>query len=75
MEALFTSPMAKADLIKERSIPELIEIMQSTRQMRRSDYNRVIDYLLSGQKVADAERSQMSRILDALKQGKVQLVD
>jgi predicted nucleic-acid-binding protein len=67
--------MAKADLIKERSIPELIEIMQSTRQMRRSDYNRVIDYLLSGQKVADAERSQMSRILDALKQGKVQLVD
>jgi predicted nucleic-acid-binding protein len=67
--------MAKADLIKERSIPELIDIMQSTRQMRRSDYNRVIDYLLSGQKVADAERSQMSRILDALKQGKVQLVD
>jgi predicted nucleic-acid-binding protein len=67
--------MAKADLIKERSIPELIVIMQSTRQMRRSDYNRVIDYLLSGQKVADAERSQMSRILDALKQGKVQLVD
>jgi hypothetical protein len=67
--------MAKADLIKERSIPELIEIMQSTRQIRRSDYNRVIDYLLSGQKVADAERSQMSRILDALKQGKVQLVD
>jgi predicted nucleic-acid-binding protein len=67
--------MAKADLIKERSIPEMIEIMQSTRQMRRSDYNRVIDYLLSGQKVADAERSQMSRILDALKQGKVQLVD
>jgi hypothetical protein len=67
--------MAKADLQQERSIPELIEIMQSTRQMRRSDYNRVIDYLLSGQKVADAERSQMSRILDALKQGKVQLVD
>jgi hypothetical protein len=67
--------MAKADLTKERSIPELIDIMQSTRQMRRSDYNRVIDYLLSGQKVADAERSQMSRILDALKQGKVQLVD
>jgi hypothetical protein len=67
--------MAKADLQQERSIPELIDIMQSTRQMRRSDYNRVIDYLLSGQKVADAERSQMSRILDALKQGKVQLVD
>jgi hypothetical protein len=72
---LFFFIMAKADLIKERSIPELIEIMQSTRQMRRSDYNRVIDYLLSGQRVADAERSQMSRILDALKQGKVQLVD
>jgi hypothetical protein len=67
--------MAKASQATERSIPELIQIMQSTRQMRRSDYNRVIDYLLSGQKVADAERSQMSRILDALKQGKVQLVD
>ncbi len=67
--------MAKASEPKERSIPELIQIMQATRQMRRSDYNRVIDYLLSGQKVADAERSQMSRILDALKQGKVQLVD
>jgi predicted nucleic-acid-binding protein len=67
--------MAKASQPAERSIPELIDIMQSTRQMRRSDYNRVINYLLSGQKVADAERSQMSRILDALKQGKVQLVD
>jgi hypothetical protein len=67
--------MAKAESKKPRSIPELIAIMQSTRQIRRSDYNRVIDYLLSGQKVADADRSQMSRILDALKQGKVQLVD
>jgi hypothetical protein len=58
-----------------RSLSETIQVIQSTRQMKRADYNLIVTSLLSGQRVAEVERGQMSRILDALKQGKVQLVD
>ncbi len=68
--------MARSSVPKQtRSLSETIQVIQTTSQMKRADYNLLVTALLSGQRVAEVERGQMSRILDALKQGKVQIVD
>jgi hypothetical protein len=57
------------------AIRSIIEQIIANNQMNRSEYVQLTSAILSGQKITEEERCQISRVFDYIQIGRLRLVD